>query len=58
MQEWVLIYETNECDIGTLDSHRFLRLTGCQLDPGIGVSQQGFRAKVNDYLRSSVCVYK
>ena len=30
MQEWVSIYETNECDIGTPDIHR---LTSCQWDP-------------------------
>ena len=23
MQKWVSIYETNECDIGTHDIHRF-----------------------------------
>ena len=34
MQEWVSIYATNECDIGTPDIHRFL-----QVDGRIGVSQ-------------------
>ena len=34
----------------------FYRLTGGQLDLGIGVSQYGIRAKVNDYLESLVGV--
>ena len=28
MQEWVSIYETNECDIGTPDIHRFPQVDG------------------------------
>ena len=35
----------------------FCGLTGCQRDtPGFGASQLGIRAKVNDYLGSSVGV--
>ena len=26
MQEWVSAYETNECDIGTTDIHRFSKV--------------------------------
>ena len=33
MQEWVSIYETNECDIGTPDITGFRRLMCCQRDP-------------------------
>ena len=28
MQEWVLIYETNECDIGTPNIHKFSQVGG------------------------------
>ena len=34
----------------------FCRLTGCQRTPENGASQLGIRAKVNDYLGSSVGV--
>ena len=34
----------------------FRGLTGSQRTPGFGASHLGIRAKVNDYLRSSVCV--
>ena len=34
----------------------FRGLTGCQRTPGFGASQRGIRAKVNDYLGSSVGV--
>ena len=34
----------------------FRGLTGCQRTPGIGASQHGIIAKVNDYLGSSVGV--
>ena len=37
-------------------SRVFRELTGCQRTPSIGVSQLGIRAKVNDYLGSSVGV--
>ena len=33
MQEWVSIYETNECDIGTPDIHRFLQVNGSSMGP-------------------------
>ena len=35
----------------------FRGLTGSQRTPGFGASQLGIRAKVNDYLGSSVGVY-
>ena len=34
----------------------FCRLTGCQRTPGFRASQLGIRAKVNDYLGSSMGV--
>ena len=44
---WVSCYETKV----------FRGLTGCQQDtPGFGASQLGIRAKINDYLGSSVGV--
>ena len=44
---WVSRYETKV----------FRELTGCQRDtPGFGASRLGIRAKVNDYLGSSVGV--
>ena len=33
MQEWVSIYETNECDIGTPDIHRFQQVDGLSTGP-------------------------
>ena len=33
MQEWVSIYETNECDIGTPDIHRFPQVDGLSTEP-------------------------
>ena len=49
--------ETNECDIRTPDIHRsFRRLTVVDGTLGFRTSQLGIRAKVNDYLGSSVGV--
>ena len=33
MQEWVSIYETNECDIGTPDIYRFPQVDGLSMGP-------------------------
>ena len=33
MQEWVSIYETNECDIGTSDIHRFSQVDRLSTGP-------------------------
>ena len=33
MQEWVSVYETNECDVGTTDIHRFLQVDGLSTEP-------------------------
>ena len=33
MQEWVSIYETNECDIGILDIHKFPQVNGLSTGP-------------------------
>ena len=33
MQEWVSIYETNECDIGALDVHRFSQVDRLSTGP-------------------------
>ena len=41
----------------TRHSRIFRGLTGSQWTPGFGASQLGIRAKVNDYLGSSVGVY-
>ena len=44
-------------NVGSPDIHEcFHRLTGSQRTPRIGVSQLGIRAKVNNYLGSSVGV--
>ena len=53
MQEWVSIYETNECDIRTLDIHMFRRLTSCQWDPWDRGITAWYQSLVNDYLGSS-----
>ena len=50
MQEWVSIYETNECDIGIPDIYRFRKLTGCQRDPwDKGVTKKGEEGKKEDF---------
>ena len=41
MQEWVSIYETDECDIGAPDIHRFSWVDGLSTGP------PGFRASQN-----------
>ena len=33
MQEWVSIYEKNECNIGTLNIHRFSQVDGLSTGP-------------------------
>ena len=33
MQEWVSIYETNECDIGTPYIHKFSQVDGLSTGP-------------------------
>ena len=33
MQEWVSIYETNECDIRTSDIYPFLQVDGLSMGP-------------------------
>ena len=33
MQEWVSIYETNECDIGTSDIDRFSQVDSLSMGP-------------------------
>ena len=40
IQKWVSIYETNECDTGIPNIHRFLQVDGLSTGPpGFGASQ-------------------
>ena len=61
MQEWVSIYEINECDIRTPDIHRFPQVDGLSMGPTeIGVSHYrycpvGQRIRVtHHYVRRSI----
>ena len=33
MQEWVLVYETNDCDFATTDIQRFTQVDGLSMGP-------------------------